>query len=278
MTVYIEDTLIENFLITYFIIIIIFGFIKEIKSNFRVCLSSGFGAIISLIYPLISASSFLTILIKLGVAYAITLIAYKTKSLKKQIFFFLMFMSITAVYGGINLMIYYAIYGTFQSSHKLPTIVFVLLLFLITFVLKQFEKVLYKKKTINNFMFDIVICKDDKKIKSKAYLDSGNILCDPVSNKPIILINYKIFEQIYDNFSMQDFLTKNISKLKDGHYVKVKTATSVDTLLAFSVDSLNIMQKNKTTTIQSPMFALSKVNISGFDCDVILNPKIIMGV
>ncbi len=278
MTVYIEDTLIENFLITFFIINIIFGFLREKKSNLRVCFASCFGAIISLIYPLISTSSFFVVLIKFGVAYVITLIAYNNNKLKKQIFFFLMFMAITAIYGGINLMIYYSIYGTFSSSHKLPTIVFILLLFIITFVLKQFEKVLYKKKTINNFMFDVVICKDKKIIKSKAYLDSGNILCDPISNKPIILVNFKIFEQIYDDYSMQDLLTKNVSKLKDGHYVKVKTATSVDTILAFSVDCLKIVQKNKTTTIQSPMFALSKVNISGFDCDVILNSKIVMGV
>ena len=275
MIVYIEDTLIENFLITYIILYIIFSFIKENKNKFRIIAASVFGAFVAFLYPIINLNSFLILFLKLCMRYIITLIAYKNKSLKKQIFFYVMFIFITAIYGGINLLIYFSIYGNFESSRKLPTLLIIFSVFLITYFIKQCEKVIYSKKNINNFIYEIIITINEKKIKTKGYLDTGNILCDTVYKKPVVLINYKMFSKINKNFPIQNFLTQNTQGLKKGHYIKVKTATSNDMLLAFCVDSLEIILKDKTVKILEPVFALSKIKITGFDCDVILNSKLL---
>lgn len=277
MIVYIEDTLIENFLITYLIINIIYSFINEDKSKIRQVIASVFSAVVALIYPLLKLNNILMFLIKIFIGYIITLIAYKTTSMKKQTFFYCMFLFITAIYGGVTLMIYFCVYGNFESSQKLPSILIIFSMFVITYFLKQCTLRLYKKKQINNFLYDIVLTNDDVKIKTKAYLDSGNILNDPVENKPIVLVNYKVFSKLNKNYSIEDMLRQNVSNLKKGHYIKVKTATGTDNILAFRIDSLEILKDNSKIVLSEPIFALSKVKLSGLDCDIVLNPKLLKG-
>ena len=275
MTVYIEDTIIENFLVTYLIVSIIFSFISEEKSKIRVIFACIFASLMALVYPLLNLNGILTLLLKIFVAYIIIIIAYKTSNLKKQMFFLLMFLFVTAIYGGINLMVYFAIYGNFENSKKMPTILILVCLFTISYFLKQCQLKLYSKKQINNFVYNITIKNEDIVIKTKAYLDSGNILTDNLTKKPIILVNFKMFAKINKNYPIECLLTKSTKGLKNGRYISVKTATSVDNILTFEIDCLEIVVNNKIQIINNPIFALSKVKISGFDCDVILNSKLI---
>ena len=275
MIVYIEDTIIENFLVTYLIEMIVYSFIKQKKSKIRIVISCLFASLIALLYPLLKLQTWLLFLLKILIGFIISIIAYKGKDLKNQLFFYVMFLITTSIYGGINLFIYFAIYGNFESSKKLPTILIVASLLFITYFLKQCQKKLYAKKNINNFMYDIEIQNNNEIIKTVAYLDTGNILQDTVSQNPVILVNYKMFEKINKNFKLHNLLTQKFDGLKDGHYILVKTATSNSQILAFSVDELKIHIGENVKTFHNPTFALSKVKITGFDCDVILNSKLI---
>lgn len=274
MTVYIEDTLIENFLVTYLIVQIVFEFSKDKKSNVRIILSCIFASIVALVYPLININGVLLLMLKFCVGYIITLIAYNGTTLKKQMFFYVMFMFVTAIYGGINLMIYFSVYGNFSGEQKLPTILILFVLMVISYFLRMCQKKLYKNKQIQNFVFDVVLTNENTTIKTKAYLDSGNILCD-LDQKPIVLVNYKMFNKLNKNFDIKNIIKSDLSSLKNGHFVSVKTASSKTKLIAFSIDELKIKQKEKILTFVNPTFALSKVKITGFDCDVILNGKMI---
>lgn len=275
MIVYIEDTIIENFLVTYLIEMIVYSFTKQKKSKIRIVISCLFASLIALLYPLLKLQTWLMFLLKILIGFIISIIAYKAKDLKNQLFFYVMFLITTSIYGGINLFIYFAIYGNFESSKKLPTVLIVASLLFITYFLKQCQKKLYAKKNINNFMYDIEIQNNNEIIKTVAYLDTGNILQDTVSQNPVILVNYKMFEKINKNFKLHNLLTKKFDGLKDGHYILVKTATSNSQILAFSVDELKIHIGENVKTFHNPTFALSKVKITGFDCDVILNSKLI---
>lgn len=275
MIVYIEDTIIENFLVTYLIEMIVYSFIKQKKSKIRIVISCLFASLIALLYPLLKLQTGLLFLLKILIGFIISIIAYKGKDLKNQLFFYVMFLITTSIYGGINLFIYFAIYGNFESSKKLPTVLIVASLLFITYFLKQCQKKLYAKKNINNFMYDIEIQNNNEIIKTIAYLDTGNILQDTITHKPVVLVNYKMFEKINKDFKLNNFLTKNFSGLKNAHHITVKTATSNSQLLAFSVDELKICVGESVKTFNKPTLALSKVKITGFDCDVILNSKLL---
>ena len=275
MTVYIEDVLIENFLVTFFTLSIVYSFQKQEKSKMRVFLSCIFASLITLLYPIFNLNNIFLFLLKIFIGYIICLIAYNGKTLKNQLFFVCMFFITTSIYGGINLCIYFAIYGNFESTKKLPTIFIVFSLYIITYFLKQCQKKLYQKKNINNFIFNIKIKNNNEIIKTIAYLDTGNILTDTQTGNPVVLVNYKIFNKINKNFSAINFLTDSFKGLKNAHKIEVKTATSKTQLLAFCVDELKIIEKGNTKVFSFPTLALSKVKITGFDCDVILNSKLL---
>ena len=120
MIVYIEDVLLENFLITFLVLSVVYMLSGQKGSKVRHIFSSIFGALIALVYPLIYMSNILLILLKCGVGFIICLIAYREKT-KKQLLFYTLFMLVTAVYGGVNLMISFCVYGSFDQG-KLPTI------------------------------------------------------------------------------------------------------------------------------------------------------------
>lgn len=278
MTVFIEDTLLENFLITYLIINIIYNFIKEKKNIVRQIIASIFGAMISLVYPLVNLNKIFMFLLKMFIGFIISCIGYKTKKLKNLVFFYIMFVLITSVYGGINLMLYFIIYGNFESNQKLPSLLIIFLMLIITYFLNQCSLRIYQKKQVNNFLFEVIIKNNDKTIVTNAYLDSGNILYDPIQNKPVVLINYKLFQQLYNEFPIQNLLTQKVDGLKNGHYINIKTATGKDKILAFNIDLIEIKINNDNHIINNPVLALSKVNISGLECDVLLNAQLLKGV
>ena len=174
-------------------------------------------------------------------------------------------------------MISYSIYGNFDTG-KLPTFAIISILAIVTYLLNQCKTMLYKKKNIQNFVYDVVIKNDGKIVKTQGYLDTGNVLVDPKDNRPVALMGFKIFEKLCKDFSVSNFLTKSTNGLKNGHYINVKTATGENSILVFDVDFLEIKNSKEKVCINNPVFALSKVKITGFDCDVILNANYINGV
>ncbi len=276
MTVYIEDVLLENFLVTYLVLFMVYALLGNKSSNFRHILASILGAFVALLYPLININSALLILLKCGVGYVICLVA-SNENLKKQILFYILFLLITAIYGGVNLMISYSIYGNFDTQ-KLPTLVIVAVLSIVTYLLKQCQMVIYKKKNILNLVYEVVIKNNGIVVKTRAYLDTGNVLTDPSNNRPVALMSFKVFQKLCKDYRVSNFLTQSTNGLKNGHYIKVKTATGVNSMLVFDVDFLEIKNSKQNICIQNPVFALSKVKITGFNCDVILNANYLYGV
>ena len=276
MVVYVEQTLLENFLVTYCVVSIVNLFIKESKSLTRKIIASLFGAMMALLYPILNIQGLMLLILKLCVGYIITLFAYKTKSQKKQLFFYCMFMFVTAIYGGISLMIHFSIYGNFTGEQKLPTTLIIVVLMVVTYFLKQVASRLYQKKQLNNFVYKVIINNHGKQIKTTAYLDTGNVLCDK-DQKPISLVNFKLFSLLNKNTSAIDLFKKNLQTLKNGRLIKVKTLTGVDEVIVFDVDSIQILDGKTIYKILNPSFAVSKVKISELGCDMVLNPKQIKG-
>ena len=80
----------------------------------------------------------------------------------------------------------------------------------------------------------------DKIVYEEGYLDSGNVLYDSITKKPIILITFDVFNKLYQNINYINALTKNFdkSKVKDGHFIKINSITSGTSILVFTVDEI----------------------------------------
>ena len=210
MIVYIEDCLIENFLVTLLVLKCIIACFKIKTGKKRIIFASIFGAIIALIYPILHINNYLLIIMKFFVAYLIIIIAFNNKNLFVKYVAFIFF---TALFAGLNILFYYLIYGTLNITENFPTYILLFLLFLIYYMVIAVVKFASQKLAIANFVYKVKICESGKEITINAFLDSGNSLQDD-DLSPILIINQKVFNKLYKDISFSDLLVKNFKHLK----------------------------------------------------------------
>lgn len=267
MTVYIEDCLIENFVVTFLILKSMCMFFKFELSKLRVVLSCLLASILATLYPLMSFNGLLLVALKLAIGVLIVCIAFKNKLLSKYV----IFMFFTAIYAGLNIAAYYIIYGTVEIYDNFTTYILLALLLLIYFISNMALRLIKKQVAINNFIFKVKITDENNIVLTNAFLDSGNTLLDQDST-PIFIINLNLFNKLYSNIEFEDLLTKNFKSLKNPHYVKSAFATGGANILVFSVDELQIDINNAQKTVKNAKLGVSYSKFNkNFNCDMLLN-------
>ena len=116
-----------------------------------------------------------------------------------------------------------------------------------------------KRKTIKEFQYCVRLFYNGKEVDEVAYFDSGNILYDNITNRPIVLISPSVFEKLTGN-NYFEFVLKETSTtcLKNCHYVPASTAMSQGKMLVFEVDKLQIIVKNKEVKEHKNIFLVNK--------------------
>ena len=101
-------------------------------------------------------------------------------------------------------------------------------------------------------------------IEEEGFLDSGNLLYDPITKKPVILISYDVFSKLYDNVNYLNAFMKKIDlkNFKNGHYIKLNTVASGTQILVFSVNNVLLEGQGVNKKYEDIMLGLS---FSGFE-------------
>lgn len=269
MTVYIEDCLIENFLVTLLLLLTEQKLFKIKICKHRLVLSCLFASGISVCYPTFGANDLLLIFFKIGVGILIVSIAFSKDKFLVKLFCFLF---LTALYAGMNILIYILAYGTLNIQDNFPTYILIAILFSIYYMLNSCINLFQKKNTIYNFVYKISLFIDDKVIEDVGFLDSGNTLLDSLDNTPVFIINHKLFTKLYKNITFEDLLTKSFKNLKSPHYLKSSFATGGGKILVFEVDGLEIQTNEKVLKFKNVKLGLSYSKFEkNFNCNMLLN-------
>jgi len=133
--------------------------------------------------------------------------------------------------------------GSVEMLRQLIKEVSILIVLMSTFLVYILSiltiKFLSRKKILDSFSANVTIILGEKKIEEKGYFDSGNLLYDPITSKPICLITQKVFQKLYDENLVTVFLKKlDTNKLKNGHYININTALKGGKMLVFDIDRL----------------------------------------
>ena len=204
MTIYLDIIFLENTLMNY-IILYATGFVQKRKmKNFKLIVSSTLGALYAIIsymniIPIYSAP-FMKILLSIIMIY----IAFNNENIKQITKNLLMFYLASFVIGGCALAMLYLISPqnvSFQNGVLVGTYPMKVTLFagLIGFIIIQYSFSLNKRQMkIKDLLCDVKIVVDGKEVKLKGYIDSGNTLKDPLSKKPVIIVEKNIMENIID--------------------------------------------------------------------------------
>ena len=194
MTVYLDIVLIENILMNY-IILFATGFIqKNEMSQIRLIISSIFGGIYAIVSYLniipIYSNFFMKILLSIIMVY----IAFNPQNYKKMLKTILLFYLTSFVMGGCALALLYIINpqninfenGVLIGTYPLKvTIIAGIIGFIVIQIAFRINKRQVKKKDMY-CKLEVVINK--KIVKIKAYVDTGNMLKEPITNIPVIIV------------------------------------------------------------------------------------------
>lgn len=261
MEIVIEYVLIENALINFIVLKTVSLLTKE-KGRFFV-LTACLGGVLAVVMPLLYLSPIGYVLMGVGVAILSVCLSFKFSNLKKFLQLFLSFFVTLFLYGGAC----YFFENAFGISSLLIVLAVVCVVFAtVLFLVKKFNR----KKSIENFCFDVQIVIGERSCACKGFLDSGNLFFDPVTEKPVTLVNLKVFEKLFVDIKICDILMRSekLKTLKFAHFVSFNTLGKGDKILVFQVDKMVVEKR----VFEKALLGLSLKDFENtFGTDIILH-------
>ena len=198
MTIYIDVVLIENLIMNYIIIYATAIVLKYKKSHLRFFLASLLGAIYTIISYTSALEVYTSIILKILLSIIIVYIAYNPQTMKKMWKDIVIFYLVSFVFGGVAFSLIYIVKpqevlmknGLFLGTYPLKTIA---LGTIVAFILIILTVKIIKTKISKKDMFcDIEIKINEEVIRTKAIVDTGNLLKEPITNTPVIVVEHTL--------------------------------------------------------------------------------------
>lgn len=261
MEIVVEYVLLENFLINIIVLKSVALLLNEKGHLFW--LSALIASCVNLALPILYVSVFGSFLLQFGMAFVIICLSFNFKTIKKFAQICLCYFLVNFIYGGACFV--------FEQMFGIKNLLVVLLIMAATYLIfKILFKKLWRKKDINNFCYDVEIEIAGKKCKGKAFLDSGNLLFDPLTKRPVSLINFKVFSSLFSDIDLEDVLRKadKLKKINLAHYISMGTLSNDGKILVFEADKICV----KGQVLEKPILGLSLSNFNAaFGTDIILH-------
>lgn len=194
MTIYLDVVLLENLCMNYIILFATAYILKLKVKQWRLILSSLLGgvyAVVSYLEILPLYSNFaVKILLSIGMVY----LAFRANSIKTLAKQLVLFYLTSFVFGGCAFALLYFVRpqdilmqnGVYIGTYPLKiALLGGLVGFIITYIAFRIVKTKFKKK---DMIYNITIKIEQKQINLKAMLDTGNLLKEPITGMPVIVV------------------------------------------------------------------------------------------
>lgn len=194
MTIYIDIVLIENLIMNY-IILLATGIVAKTQiKHIRLIMASLLGAIYTVISYMKVLEIYSNFFLKLLLSIIIIYIAYNPQRMRKMWKMLLIFYMVSFVFGGAAFALIYFIKpqdiimknGLFLGTYPLKTVILGAIV-AFSLIIGTF-KILKSKLSKKDIICSIEINLNNKKIKTNALIDTGNMLKEPFSNTPVVVI------------------------------------------------------------------------------------------
>lgn len=219
MTIYVDIVFAENVIMNC-IILIATAVILKIKIKYiRIFIASVLGAIYSVVAYIGILKLYSSLILKLVLSILIVYIAFNPQKLKKMWKDLIIFYLTSFVFGGVAFALIYVIKpqdilmrnGLFLGTYPLKTILLgAIISFLVLLVAFKILKGKFNKKDL---FCELEIHINNKCIKTRAMIDTGNCLKEPITNVPVIVIEHTL---LYECIPKE--LLNNLEKVIGGDF------------------------------------------------------------
>ena len=264
MTIYIDVVFLEN-LVMNSIILVASGIILKKKMKWiRIILASSLGAIYTIIGYISVLEIYSNLILKVILSILIIYIAFNPQTVKQLWKDLLIFYLTSFVFGGVAFALIYVVKpqdilmknGLFLGTYPLKT---VLLAAIVAFIIIIAAFAIVKTKFSKKDMFcDVEVELNNKIIKTRAMIDTGNLLKEPITNTPVIVVEHTLLyecvpKEILDNLEsiLGGELVKIPEKVRNEYISKLKLIPFASLgkqngmLVGIKADSLKIIQDDQ---------------------------------
>lgn len=198
MTIYIDVVLIENLIMNYIILFATGIILKNEINHIRIILASLLGAIYSILAYTSVLNIYSSLILKIILSVIIVYIAYNPQNVKQLWKDILIFYLTSFVFGGAAFALIYIVKpqdilmknGLFLGTYPLKTIILGTIIAFIV-IITAF-KIVKTKITKNDMFCKIKIKVNKQEIETKAMIDTGNLLKEPITNTPVIVVEHTL--------------------------------------------------------------------------------------
>ncbi|MBR1417037.1 MAG: sigma-E processing peptidase SpoIIGA [Bacilli bacterium] len=237
MVIYIDLLIALNLIYDFLILKVVSIVLKRNTNNMRIFIASIIGEI-SILFLVLNFNYILLFICKIFLAILLNIITFNYKSIKYTIYNLSYFYMISIILGGF-------IYFLYLKGINYIIIMLLIPIILFIYVILQENNIRYQ-----HYYEVIITFVNNHKIKVTGYLDTGNTLRDPISLKPIIIVDKNIL--------------KGIGSIRSPILVPVNVLNNHFLLTCFKVKNISINSKIITNVLIG--ISESKINIDGVGC------------
>lgn len=256
MKVYVDLVFLLNFYLDFLLLMITSLTLKRNTSIKRLLIGTIIGSS-SIFFLFYNVGSVLLFFFKILIALFMVIITFQYKDLKYTLNNLGYFYMISVILGGflyyLNLEFSYTHIGLIFIN-KGMSVSAIFLLLISPFILYIYYKQSKKFKTSYSLIYEVEIgFKNKEKIIVKGFLDTGNKLVDPITNKPILLLQKGIVEEKKEKIYYIPFHSlgnNNLLKCFKPEYVMIENKKYKNYLIGisdkkFSMEGVECILNNK---------------------------------
>lgn len=186
-----------------YIIIFATSIILKIKvKQFRIILASVIGSIYAVLEYIYPIKIYSNIAIKVLLSIIITYVSFNSQTIKKFVHQLVIFYLTTFAFGGTALAMMYYINpneiliqnGLIKGIYPIKAIILGGILGFVIIIISF--KIVKTKISVNDIFYDISIMLNGTYINTKAMVDTGNLLKEPITNTPVIIVEHSLLYEV----------------------------------------------------------------------------------
>ena len=202
MTIYIDIIFIENIIMNAIILYATSIILKQKVKIIRLIISSTIGSIYSILMYITKLTIYSSIISKFILSVVMIYVAFIPNDLKKMFKQIIIFYLTSFVFGGVALNLIYFLRpenvsiknGLFTGEYALKVIMLGAIMAFI--IIKISIKIIKTKFNAKDMYCDIKLKINGKQIETKAMIDTGNLVKEPITNTPVVIVEKSLLEGI----------------------------------------------------------------------------------
>lgn len=251
MQYYTEYIFAENFIIDFIMLYMTGNLIKK-KINYKRMIAASIIGAMYVILTFYIGKAFMTFfIVKFSISVLMLMVAFDLEGIVANI-------RVVICYYIVSLIVVGIIYVLSSKFDKLTTKIIFISIFMSYLMLKYLFYEIKQKREKSYYMRELNIELNEKNKRLKAFIDTGNELTDPITHKPVIIVNMD---------SIKDMLGEELSK-DILEFYKKKGVNYADLFLEKSYKlKIRIIKYNTISSQGEPLVCVIPDNVTIFGND-----------